>query len=364
MTGLVQAGTPLGDFTLPGTHDSATYGLQHRELSQISYGQIAFLWQLRRESAPANGNYPWHDGLIHPGHPIYDLTMGIAHKTAHSQGHTIGKQLRHGIRYFDLRIYFDTVLQGFYTQHALRGPALSAILDDVAAFIRRCQSEGKQELIFLELSHANFTSLPQPASYYTAQVVQLLQNTLGAGNIYTPPDATYGANPPLYNLSSLYSTPVSQMTAGGPKVIVLNTDASPPGPSAYNYDSVVLNTTGFASSNRGVDGTDSIVELTLLEGVPLLLNQKANPPQLYKLDWTLTMQIPDILEVLTAELSGSGIRSGLEDLAAGANYELRPFLRRFPGCRFNLLFVDWFEKSHTPKVAIARSLSVAESEIE
>lgn len=316
----------LEQIVLPGTHDSGTNSLTF-QLSQIPYSNIAFLWQLNPGQAPPGfpGSAPYYVGPA-----LYDFVFQLVKDTAQAQDQPLLQQLQGGIRYFDLRVYWDTNANDLYIQHGLRGAPLSEILQDVGSFVS--QSDGK-ELVFLEVSHTNFDSQLQGAQALVSQLNQYV----GAQYLYTPSD-----------LSTLAGTTLSSITGNGSRVIVLNTDTN----VAYPAGSPVLTTSGFQNSGRDADGVDQASLLAQLEAQGL---QQTRTCPLYHVAWTLTPQTSDIESAVVSRLENNPPQLVLQQLAYTANTQLQQFVSTYPQYSFNLITVDWYESSPVVNLAIQLS---------
>ena len=137
---------------------------------------------------------------------------------------TIEKQLEDGIRVFDLRIYFDTRLSAFYTHHALRGPALQDILNQILRFCD--QRSSSQEFAIFELSHQRWTD-----NHYPPQVSALIQQTLGK-YIWMPKNVDLRQK---FDFQTLKGTKLSAITTGRPTMLFVNTE------DHLDYPDTVLN---------------------------------------------------------------------------------------------------------------------------
>ena len=321
-------GLTMSQLKLPGTHDSATYSLTNT-LSQIEYSNIAFLWSLNSGVAPVNGQYPWSGGQYYVGQPMYDFIMSIVKAVSTSQDQTILDQLNGGIRYFDLRIYYDTNLQDIYLQHALRGCSLETVFQQVQSFLT--DNPTSEELIILDLSHTNFASVVTPPGAPTpAQMVINFVKTYVGPHVYMPA----GAAGTSYDFQNLSGVSVGSITDGQNAVMLLNTDGG------YLYESQVINTSGFASSGRSADGVDTVAALQEAEGGPLQNNPKGT---LYQISWVLTPQNTDVYTQAANSLLNNGATPILQYLAVEANNALSEFIQQNSGCNFNLITVDWYE---------------------
>lgn len=329
----IQART-LAQLKLPGTHDSATYDLS-TVLSQITYPDIEFLWNLSAQAAPVNGKWPvvfppTSTQPLYLGQDLYNFVLGQAvNSISRSQGFNITQQLAAGIRWFDLRVYYDNRDNTFYTQHALRGPAVRDLLSQIQAFLTANSSSG--ELIFLQVGHTNFDKYPEQIPNF----INLIKAIIPGNNIYYPP----GASAKPFDFQSLANTTVGSMTNGSPKVMFLNDDN-------ISYPDTVTNSTGYAS--RGFSGERYTVdELIAQEGDAL----KTHTEPLWSLGWALgadnTAIAANIFTLLT------GVESwALQTLATEANRALSGFVNQNGGAsaRFNVVSVDWLQYGSTPSV--------------
>jgi hypothetical protein len=327
-TSQIQA-KPLSQLKLPGTHDSATYGLT-AELSQIQYGAIAFLWALSNQPAPVSGSWPipkkpTPQNPWYLGDTLYNFVIGTAVKNiALTQPKPILKQLQDGIRYFDLRVYYDTRDGNFYTQHALKGPALGDVLNDVKSFIQT--NPNSQELIFVEISHTNLASNTDQIPALTA----LINSYIPSGNLYW--QATPQGQSQFY-FQSLKDTVLSSITAGATKVMFLNTD------TGYSYPDTVTNTAGFA----GVPFQGEIYSLDNLQANqgPAL---QSHTEALWSVGWVLGISNNDIATNIIRWMRTAAPDPALGRIAVEVNGALQDFLNQY-GTNFNVVMVDWEETS-------------------
>ncbi|KAK0718434.1 PLC-like phosphodiesterase [Lasiosphaeria miniovina] len=328
---------PLGQLKLPGTHDSATYGLTD-VLSQISYDDIALLWALSNQSAPANGNppipaKPSPDDPIYLGPELYDFVIGTAvNSVSRTQDMNILQQLQSGIRYFDFRVYFDSRDNTFYTQHALRGPAFSDILSQIQTFITANPSSG--ELIFAYISHTNLKGYPEQVP----ALAKLVNSYIAPGNIYFQPTPAGGSS---FDFQSLAGTTVRAITAGAPKVMFLNGDYA-----QFTFADTITNTGGYASL-ESKNERYTVSEMASQEGQAL----QANTLPLWQVSWSLGADTATIVQNILVLLTGVN-QWCLQDIATGANAALAGFLGQYGGAsgKFNLVTVDWLELGGTTSV--------------
>jgi hypothetical protein len=326
----------ISQLKIPGTHNSGSYGLT-RNLSQIIYRNINFLWNLSADAAPANGQLPFSKDKIYVGRILLDYVIDTALRMSISQNQTIRQQLDDGIRFFDLRIYYDTD-GSFYIQHGLRGPELNNVLAQVRNFLDAHSTSG--ELVFLSISHTNFGTDPK---ILPDKVATIIQNNLKP-YLYMPANSVGVKN---FDFQSLKDTAISSITTTdshgtSPKVIVLNTDNS----DDYYYKDTVVNTRGFADSGRweiNSNGVNNVKELIELEGQELEKNMK----HMYQISWIQTPQIMDIIQNVVSHLSGHAPMMLLEQLASKTNSALQKFLTNHTTGTFNLITMDWYDISST-----------------
>jgi len=353
----------LSQIVIPGTHDSGSYGLSNA-LSTVSYSNIAFLWQLSNQSAPANGLWPWtssgpkEKATYYVGPEMYDYIISVVKQQSQSQdsSDSIYAQLNNGIRFFDLRLYYDdtTTPNDYYLQHGLRGPLLSTVLNDVYQFISegRQQTPIRRELIFLQISHTNFGD---DTAARTSGVVKMLGNILNQNeekNIYPVPVKD--------NLSTFFTdTSMSDICGSGTKVIILNADTD-----RYSYnDSLVFE--GSFNATDSPAGVDNVPELWDRE-LKALKDAPSNPTSPWGISWVLTPHASDLISYVMKTLTVTPVEPLLlEGLARLANADMADFIKQLHGkYPFNLITCDWYQQPSTtnapgPVVQIAMTLSGA-----
>jgi hypothetical protein len=319
----------IKDLVLPGTHDSGTYSLT-QALSQIQYSNIQFLWELNSGQAPPG--FPG-GGTYYVGQFLYNFIFQLVQDVSQAQDQSLFDQLSGGIRFFDLRLYYDTNLQDIYVQHGLRGAAFSTLLSDVANFVSQ---QGGKELIILQVSHTNFATEAQGVT----RLDSLLSSTLPSGSLYTPA-----------SLDALAGTQLSAITGSGSRVIVMNTDTN----VTYPSTSPVLTTTGFQNSGRNPDGVDTVSALASAEAQGL---QQSRTCPLYQINWTLTPQLSDIVNEVVSRANGNPPNPVLKNLADQADQALLGFIQQHAKEEFNLITVDWYEDVKT-SVGVAMVVTLA-----
>jgi hypothetical protein len=327
----------LSQLKIPGTHNSGSYGLT-RKLSQIMYENIKFLWGFSADSAPTNGQWSFNTDRLYVGRILFDYIIDTTLRISISQNRTIRQQLDDGIRFFDLRIYYDTD-ESFYIQHSLRGPELNDLLSQIRHFLDVHSTSS--ELIFLSISHTNFGDDPESLP---SRVTTIIQNHLNP-YLYMPANSVGTKHFDFQNfgnmtLSSITTTTDSNVTS--PKVIVLNTDNA----DEYYYKDTVVNTRGFADSGRwqiNSNGVNSLTELIEVESQGLKKNMKS----MYYISWIQTPQIMDIIQNIINHLSGNASTMLLKQLALETNSAFEDFLKNHTMNTFNLVTMDWYDISST-----------------
>jgi hypothetical protein len=125
--------TRLSDVVFPGTHDSGTYNLTGPEV-------------------PLGNELDTADALL-AGAMDLATTLGIAEGVAEAQGTDIGQQLADGVRALDIRTYYDALEGRVHITHTFKGPPLTEILDDLAAFV--ANPANAREIIVIQFSYAS-----------------------------------------------------------------------------------------------------------------------------------------------------------------------------------------------------------------
>lgn len=321
----IQAKT-LGQIKLPGTHDSATYGLSST-LSQISYPDIQILWNLSPQTAPVDGTWPvtfppTATSPLYLGPALYAFVMNMVNSTACTQDLSILQQLQFGIRSLDLRVYYDTRDGNFYTQHALRGPLFSDVLSQMQAFAQANPTAG--ELIFATISHTNLGDFPEQIPVLTKLI-----------NSYIPPENLLYL-PGQWDFDTLAPRSLSSLTAGSPKVCFINGDL----PNLI-YPDTINNTQGYPGPPFDGEKT-TLKDLEGQQGHGI----ECHNQELWAVNWTLGADNQALVGGVLQALTGEQVWV-LQGVAEVANSGLESFLSQYGGAggRFNLVDVDWLEYS-------------------
>lgn len=168
-----------------------------------------------------------------------------------TQEHTIGEQLQYGTRYFDLRpaIWTDSdddIYMGHFSnwwvlgEEGSIGQSLSAVLDEVATFMKNDAAANGKEIVILKFSH--FVS--QDNTGFTkknlGELVSALKDTLG--------DYMYTNTAASVNLGDLL---LSDIASTGKRVICVFSYADTPDDgntfSQSDFDAIIDPTTGIFS---------------------------------------------------------------------------------------------------------------------
>ncbi len=224
----IQAKT-LSQLKIPGTHDSAAYAPE-LFLSTVLY-DFAFLKNVYPDSAPANHDFKSQS--YHIGQRAYAWLMeqiSFIGQT-HDSSKTIQKQLEDGVRFFDLRVYYDTRVGDYYFHHGLRCPSLSAVLDQIKNFL---SADGKAtEFAIFQISHNGGTFDEPDKATHAAKVAQMVKDKLSQW-LWVP----VGAAPDRqFDFQTLSSLTLSAITAGSSKVLWID-------PDDCKYPHSILNVNG------------------------------------------------------------------------------------------------------------------------
>lgn len=318
-------GQSIGNLCIPGTHDSATYALVN-ELSLIQYPDIKFLWDFNFTDSPAPSTKNPFTAPFYTGPVLGKYFLDSINRVSQAQGNNILQQLQDGIRYLDLRIYYDPADQRCYAQHGLKGPAL----DDIVAQVVQFLPQASTELIVFAISHTNFANFIQSDGTNPAVIsASASLSKIPTQNLYMPPGAN-GA--PNFDLNTLASTTVGTIINGtGSKVMVLNVidTSGKSGPQA-TFPFLAINTSGYTIAAPGDNPWPA--SLTLVSNAQALRTNNI---------------ITNVLLGLTKTTDKS---VALESFAEWKNtylgqYQYSPMLDFATGCwgAINVFNMDWYE---------------------
>lgn len=216
-------GKPVYRVTLPGSHDSGTFGISGD--SPFAHdGNPNYAQEVIDDINDKLGGWSrifkpvinWLNGKLD------DIQAGWSK----SQTLDIGEQLQLGIRYFDLRVSYEADLDGYYIVHSMVSCPLQSVLDDIRDFCR--QSENDKEIVILDINHLYNMSAAQEN-----EVAQMVKNTL------TFSDGTTSMLHPYVAEGDLESLTFLSMWHDHKSVIVFMTGDVPASDTSFwNRDSV------------------------------------------------------------------------------------------------------------------------------
>jgi hypothetical protein len=184
---------PICMLALPGTHDSATYGIS-----------------ATAELSPDAQSAWWSFGTV------------IVANWARAQALDLGEQLSSGVRYFDLRVCW-TETGEIMTCHSLFGPSLSEALAPLVAFYANGQHA--EEIAILDMNHLLTTDggTPNTNVMSSAEVSTLVSQVITQlGNLLIPFEVS-GVSVAGMSLNEIYAT---DAYANGGRVLVIANDPS------------------------------------------------------------------------------------------------------------------------------------------
>ena len=340
----------LHEVTLPGTHDSGAYWLSKQTIPDARFPP------------------QWAAAAIAAAERLGVPVDEIITAWALTQTADVGEQLRAGFRYLDLRAGWNGT--AWCVHHAEVGVALSVVLDDLAAFVKRHRGE----FVVAQVSHLDgaFSSAEK-----AKRVRELKASLTDALRGHLVPVAVTGEGALILNDT------IGEMVARDERVLVVFGDG--------DYSDVFGDySSGRANANArddddasdadaflwppwtlhngwaDTDDPDALVRFATDETIAF--NDKGGggggssfgePGSLFKLSWTLTAQTSTVLESVLP-----GEPKSLRELdAAGARPSLAPFAARVAkaGCRAsNILSVDFAIASDA--VGAARLMNAASAD--
>ena len=259
----------LKQVCLPGTHDSAAY--KNME-TQIQLDGEEFFTDIVRGLTPVT-----FTGIYHQ-----------VNKFTKTQDTTVYQQLMNGIRYFDLRFAYSSRYQTFYTLHGIAMGRLDVALND----IKRFSISHPKEMIMIDLGlYFTLSDKSEIGKKGLEFVIDYL------GDLVYKRDAA--DDPQLFWIKSINDI----VNSGSPILLI-----------EHNFHSYYLSVQPkdiwdvWINTNKDkekIDGLRKQVEVF-------------NPgtKNYYKLEWTLTPQVPQIIFGWT----------GLKDMSKRMQSKLVPFL--------------------------------------
>eukprot|EP01123_Difflugia_compressa_P015448 TRINITY_DN8676_c0_g1_i1.p1 TRINITY_DN8676_c0_g1~~TRINITY_DN8676_c0_g1_i1.p1 ORF type:complete len:331 (+),score=35.83 TRINITY_DN8676_c0_g1_i1:80-1072(+) len=282
----------LQEFTLPGTHDSASYSVTDQLVDVPQY--LAEIVKVA---------------------DFFHLPVGsIIDDWSKSQNSNIFQQLVQGIRYLDLRVTWDDSNSVWKTHH---GPVVGTTVEDVLSQIKSFVMTHSSEVLVLELSHQVTSSNPQQN--------QILLNAI---------ESYLGQY--LWPHQNGFNTINSMIQSGKTVLLTMTLDTIP---SNIWPASTIIN----SYANSPILSTMEAYNLGQVQSWQTHGNYTG---QLYKISWTLTPDADTILESLLPDTSKT-----LIDLANVANNDLSNWFGRSitPSMKYpyfaNILIIDNFSTS-------------------
>jgi hypothetical protein len=156
MTDMANSTPGFGDLTVsqicwPVAHDSGTYSLGSTFTTNVP-GWIKAVMDIIQKVTDAIDVIPLISKVIDPLDWVKSGVLDDTRALATSTHSDIRQQLNDGIRYLDLRVYYNHAdpISPFYTFHALTGVRIETILDEVAYFISVVAPAG--EIIYITMA--------------------------------------------------------------------------------------------------------------------------------------------------------------------------------------------------------------------
>eukprot|EP00563_Minutocellus_polymorphus_P020232 CAMPEP_0197715500 /NCGR_PEP_ID=MMETSP1434-20131217/624_1 /TAXON_ID=265543 /ORGANISM="Minutocellus polymorphus, Strain CCMP3303" /LENGTH=430 /DNA_ID=CAMNT_0043299615 /DNA_START=191 /DNA_END=1483 /DNA_ORIENTATION=+ len=283
--------TNLAQLTLPGTHNSAAYDLS----TQFNENDPQYTYI---QEASFGVDLP--NKMIAPFACRFALTQSLS----------ISEQLRAGIRYFDLRVDYDTETSSFRIFHLLFGLPIQDILKQIQDFIQMHPSE----IVVIEIRELLSSSV---TAQKKQELTQIILDSIGSA---------------LYPVTNALPT-IGEMQTGGTTVIVavqdgdINSSSDMIWPTSGTIRDTFANTVDVQEMNKY--NQERLVEFNS-DGNQFLFN---------KLSWILTPNTDYLKDSL---LRGSIFRLAKED----ANPALIDFAAKNDGVQLgNILIIDYVEQS-------------------
>jgi hypothetical protein len=140
----------LSQICLPATHDTGTYSLGSTWTKDDGDSIKAVMNTIQQVTA-AIDVIPFISKAIDPLDWVQNAVLNDTHALATATHSDIRQQLNDGIRYLDLRVYFNRTdpANPFYTYHGVVGVPIKTILDEVAYFISVVAPAG--EIVYVSI---------------------------------------------------------------------------------------------------------------------------------------------------------------------------------------------------------------------
>ncbi|MCJ8292714.1 MAG: hypothetical protein HRT58_22360 [Crocinitomicaceae bacterium] len=289
------ANKPLHTVCLPGTHDSATYDISTN--SEISPDAPVDLYNIE----------PFLKGSW-----INPIVKNTIANWAVSQPQTIAQQLTSGIRYLDLRLWWDC--GEIWLVHSMTSITLSSLVDQIEAFVQ----DNPKEILLLDFNHFYGFTTDCKGNKMSPKAQQLASNAYAQelsrlADYLIPQDK--GVNVTL-----------SELWKEGKSIIAFNAG---PDISAYNINTwseeyIQSTWTNTQNSSALKSALDKVIE-------------KKPSDQFWVLQSILTPDTNTILNGLNPKAPNS-----LKELATNFNPEVQSWLQNdWNKSGLNIIIIDW-----------------------
>ena len=183
----------LSQICLPATHDTGTYNLGST-FTNNPKEWIKVLMDTIQKVTQAFDVIPGISIVIDPLDWVQNAVLNDTRALATATHSDIRQQLNDGIRYLDLRVYYNhnDATSPFYTYHGVTGVKIATILDEVRYFISVVAPAG--EIIYITMSEYWDDDTPDNG-FTDAQIADLSDLVWGffyPGQLFGPRDAPIG----------------------------------------------------------------------------------------------------------------------------------------------------------------------------
>lgn len=301
---------PLCEICLPGTHDSGAYRLSP---PKISDNEILHLWQ---ETA-----FNIHRYIEGPHDEIETLSHDLLKDWGITQTHNIHFQLENGIRFLDIKPYCNQ--DKFNIHHALTGPDMRDILQQIALFVKN----SPKEMIVLYISHfSNFTNDDHQ------RFIQLIKDIL---------------DPWLYHTHqpNLAEVTLEEITPNSSSVLVL-----------YHDEYITINSASGIHHPPAMlyESSSSPSFKTMKQDQLSKLKANANiPDSFFVLNWVLSPNKETLIKDAELRMLPLEHHSDRQIESQRANTRLPLFIQEYgTHYRINVINTDFFQESRCTDMAL------------
>jgi hypothetical protein len=278
----------LLQIAIPGTHNSATYHLEH-------------------EFGPMQGIVSQLNLLNMVG--VGFIITSIARLWSKCQENTIREQLEDGYRFLDLRVTYRESEKQFYTVHGLYGPSLKHVLEQIASFL----ADHPQEIVIVQVGDLAY----MPGEGRHTQLIDELR-------------AAFRDRLVTKNLG--IDVPIQALWAARKNVILIYDDKT----EAAKHDDVFSRYSALDSywpDERLTTGLKAKLDENL---------SRKDTNRLHVAQAVLTPNIETIKEGLTI---GAGYNRSLRDLAQTVKNEFPSWLESWKHQEPNIIIVDFGDRA-------------------